>query len=47
MTSSVTRWIQDANLVTFDTRWLYIDRRLILWAFIQSSVFMQHIQNIV
>ena len=47
VTSSVTRWIQDENLVTADTQWLYIDRRLILWAFIKSSVFMQLIQNIV
>ena len=47
VTSSVTRLIQDENLVTADTQWLYIDRRLILWAFIKSSVFMQLIQNIV
>ena len=47
VTSSVTRLIQDENLVTADTRWLYIVRRLILWAFIKSSVFMQLIQNIV
>lgn len=41
MTSSVTRWIQDANLFTSDVckpQWLYIYRRLVLWAFIKSQL---------
>ena len=40
MTSSVTRWIQDANLFTSDVckpQWLYIYRRLVLWAYCMVS----------